>query len=329
MSSSASRAWMASGSAGQAGGADMGTEVRLLHVARRAVVEIVQAGLADADDPGMLRQRGDVLGRRDRRLGRVVRMDADGAPEIRLGLGHRRQACATAPGVVPMVTISPTPAAAARASTSGTFGLGEVVEVAVGIDQHQTLRRPARRSAGTRPAAPAGPCRRGSGVGQSRPAARASAGTPSWSSIRPMLSGMNGCSTVRDHAQRVGQHAQHRRHPRRIGPAQRPGRLAVDIAVGGADDLPDLLQRLVEDLPVQPAAHQLRQRVGGGQQFRVVLGRRPPARQPPVAVARDQRQRPLRQVAQVVRQLDVDPGDQRLVADSVPSPPNGFSRSRK
>ena len=41
------------GQAGQAGSADVGAEVGLLHVAGGAVVEVVQAGLADADDPGV------------------------------------------------------------------------------------------------------------------------------------------------------------------------------------------------------------------------------------------------------------------------------------
>ena len=83
--------------AGQSRGADMGAEAGLLHVARGAVVEVVEAGLADADDLGMAGQCGDVLGCRDRFLRRVVRVDADGAPEVRLRFGDRRQAAATAP----------------------------------------------------------------------------------------------------------------------------------------------------------------------------------------------------------------------------------------
>ena len=82
---------------GQAGGADVGAEVLLLHVARGAVVEVVEAGLADADHPRMLGQRGDGFGVGNRRFRGVVRMDADGAPEVGLRLGQRRKALRTAP----------------------------------------------------------------------------------------------------------------------------------------------------------------------------------------------------------------------------------------
>ena len=122
-----------------------------------------------------------------------------------------------------------------------------------------------------------------------------------------MMSGMNGCSTVATTRSVSASTRSTAAIRGRVGLAQRPGRLPVDIAVGGADHLPNLLQRLVEGLPVQPVAQRVRQRLGGGEQRRVVLGRGPPARQLAVAVARDQRQRALRQVAEVVRQLDVDP----------------------
>ena len=54
----------------------------------------------------------------DRLFRGVVRVHAHGAPDIRLRLGQCRQHLRLA-SVVPIVTISPTPAAAARASTSG------------------------------------------------------------------------------------------------------------------------------------------------------------------------------------------------------------------
>ena len=78
--------------AGQPGGADMGAEILLLHVARGAVVEVVQAGFADADDLRVVRHLGQGFRRRDRRFRGVVRMHADGAPEVRVRLGHGRQA---------------------------------------------------------------------------------------------------------------------------------------------------------------------------------------------------------------------------------------------
>ena len=167
MSSSASRAWMASGRPARRAARIWARKFSCCTSRGRAVVEVVQAGLADADDPGMAGHGGDVLRRRDRRFGGVVRMDADGAPEVRAAPRSSPAGVRDWASVVPMVTISPTPAAAARASTVGTFGLGEVVEVAVGIDQHQaSLRHHAagRRSAGTRPAAPAD----GDAVGQRR-----------------------------------------------------------------------------------------------------------------------------------------------------------------
>ena len=97
MSSSASRAWMASGTPARRAARMWARKFCLLHVAGGAVVEVVQAGLADADDPRVGGQRGEGFGRGDRRLGGVVRVDADGAPEVRVRLGHGRQACGTAP----------------------------------------------------------------------------------------------------------------------------------------------------------------------------------------------------------------------------------------
>ena len=90
-----------------------------------------------------------------------------------------------------------------------------------------------------------------------------------------MLSGMKGCSTVAMRPERVGEDAQHRAHPGRVGLAQRPRRLAIDIGVGGADHLPGLLERLVKRLPVQALAQHRRQRVRGPEQLGVVLGDRP------------------------------------------------------
>ena len=58
-----------------------------------------------------------------------------------------------------------------------------------------------------------------------------------------MLPGMNGCSTVATARSTSASTRSTCAHAQRIGLAQRPGRLAVDIAVGRADHLPRLLQR--------------------------------------------------------------------------------------
>ena len=107
-----------------------------------------------------------------------------------------RSRCGDWPSRVPIVTISPTPASAARASTVGTLGGLEIVEMAMRIDQHQARYAASSTKRGKMP------CGAGSvGPGRQSPAemrrsCAGPAGTPSWSSIRAMLPGMNGCSTV-------------------------------------------------------------------------------------------------------------------------------------
>ena len=73
--------------AGYSGGADMRAEGGLLHIPRCRLVEIVQAGLADPDHLRVVRKRGNLLGRRHGSFGSVLRVNADGAPHIRPGLG--------------------------------------------------------------------------------------------------------------------------------------------------------------------------------------------------------------------------------------------------
>ncbi len=151
----------------QSGGANMGPEAGLLHVARRSIVEIVQAGFADADDPLVAGERGDGFGRRDRRFGRMVRMHAYGTPEIGLRFDHRRQSLRLRQCGADGDHLADAGGGRTREDVR-TFGLGEVVEMAVRIDQHQCIRPPARRSAGTRPAVPAAP-RRPSASNPDRP----------------------------------------------------------------------------------------------------------------------------------------------------------------
>ena len=128
-----------------------------------------------------------------------------------------------------------------------------------------------------------------------------------------MLPGMNGCSTV----------ATARSCP--PAPAARspsaPGRsCAAPMAPAGRCSHwprgpPSRPLPAPRGTPAGPTARAPdRQRGGGAQQLGVLFGRRSPARQPAVAVARHQRQRALRQIAQVVRQLDVDARNDRLVA---------------
>ena len=179
-------------------------------------------------------------------------MHADGAPEVR----HAPRPCAGRPSRLRQRGADGHHLA--HAGRGGArqdrrqFHRREVVQVAVGIDQHQAA--PAPRSAGTRPAAPAAGCHRpAASPGPAMP--RASAGTPSWSSICAMLPGMNGCSTVATTRIASTSTRSTDAHAGLVGLVQRPGRLAVDIAVGGADHLPDLLERLVEGLPVHAGAH--------------------------------------------------------------------------
>ena len=166
--------------AGQAGGTDMSAEIVLLHIPRRAVVEVVQAGFADADDLRMLGQRGERLRRRDLGLRGVVRMDPDGAPDIWRGFPPisvrwrtARWWCRWSP------SRPPRPLGAGQ--HIGQFRRGVIIQVAVRIDQHRTMLQSGFRlphNAGKRPGVAAAPCRRAAG----RPASailRASPGTPS------------------------------------------------------------------------------------------------------------------------------------------------------
>ena len=275
----------------------------------------------------MAGQGGDILWRRDRFLRRVMRMDADGAPEVRLRRRDRRQASRLrqrgADGHHPAHAQPPRRAPARPARSA----VGVVVEVAVGIDQH--ARRPARRSAGTRPAAPAAAMPSASGRAESGQLPRLRRHPELVQHPRHAVRHERLQHAWRSPAARPTQHPQHRRHPRRIGPAQRPRRLAVDVAIGGADDLPDLLQRLVEHLAVQPLAQRAGQRLPPRQQLRIVLGGRPPR---PAALPRSCARSATASAAPGCPRSFASSTLIRVISawcDSVPSPPNGFSRSRK
>ena len=102
-----------------------------------------------------------------------------------------------------------------------------------------------RRNAGRCPAAPAAQCRPAAACARSASCA-ASGGHAELVQQPRHAARHERLQHGRDRPQHVDQHAQHGRHPRRVGLAQRPGRLVIDIGVGGADHLPDLLQRLAQ-----------------------------------------------------------------------------------
>ena len=113
-----------------------GPEPFLLHLARRLVVEVVEPGFADADDPRVVGQCRDHLAVRDPASPALCGW----TPTVPQTFGERSASACTCrdwANVVPMVTIRPTPAAVARADDVRDLGVGEVVEVAVAIDQHQ------------------------------------------------------------------------------------------------------------------------------------------------------------------------------------------------
>ena len=87
MSSSASRVWTTSGSCGLAAGGDVRAEAAALPLAVAVIVVIIQAAFADPDHARM-RGAGDELGGVDMCvLIGLVRVDADGRPDVRFALG--------------------------------------------------------------------------------------------------------------------------------------------------------------------------------------------------------------------------------------------------
>ena len=103
--------------AGAARGGDVGAEAARLPIARRQVVEIVEAALADRDHP---RVRGELDQRRgivQAFLAGLVRVDADGAVNLGATLGQSRCRPASLSASRAMWTMVPTPAAFARSIT--------------------------------------------------------------------------------------------------------------------------------------------------------------------------------------------------------------------
>ena len=140
---------------GQARATDMGAEVFPLHLARRTVVEVIQSGLADPDHlrmPGERRQRFRCGNRRFRG---VVRMHPDGAPEMFVRLGQCRKSLRLRQSGADGDHLAHPGGGSARQHLR-QLHRGVVVEMAVGIDQHQGTTRSFPGSAETPPAAPAG-----------------------------------------------------------------------------------------------------------------------------------------------------------------------------
>ena len=71
----------------------------------------------------------------------------------------------------------------------------------------------------------------------------------------PRRVGHEGLCQHGEVAHRLGEDVEHGRHPRRIGPPQRPRRQFVDIAVGGGNDGPDRLQGPMESLVIEVGPH--------------------------------------------------------------------------
>ena len=104
---------------GLARGGDMGAKAPLLRFARRIVVMIVEAGLAERDDLGRARAR-DEIGRGDvRLLMRVMRMGADRAIDVGKAFRDRQQLGLPLTRVE-IVTMRSMPAARARPTTASS-----------------------------------------------------------------------------------------------------------------------------------------------------------------------------------------------------------------
>ena len=171
---------------------------------------------------------------------------------------------------------------------------------------------PARRSAGTPPAAPAAQSRPPE-ASPDRPVAAHPPAPQAGPASAPMLPGMNGCSTVAiTRSASTSTRSTAPSAPDRSAAAPRaPG----DRYSHWRHGRPSRHPPAPRGTPAGPAARAAQPGSASAAASSSLSSSvsRPPARQPALAVARDQRQRALRQVAEVVRQLDVDPRDQRLV----------------
>ena len=208
----------------------------------------------------------------ERLLGRPVRVHADRAVDPRIGLGDREHAIETCRARVPIVCITcDAGRTGAREDRLALLGERREVEMAVAVDQHP---RGCSAKRGKTPPASAAACPAASCglVPIVRERCARPRAPPSWSRIRADASGRNAWVNERQPADGLGQRVEHGRHARRVGLAQRPGRLRVDVAVGGADDLEDRLERAAQRLHRHLGAHAVEQSA----RLRRAAGRRRP-----------------------------------------------------
>ena len=138
---------------------DMGAKAFDLLGARTVLIVEIEPGFADADDLGMVRGLDQPVGGALPLLLRLVRMNADRAPDVAVTLGN---------GPDPLELVEAradrqhaTDAGHAGACQHRLFVAGKLgkIEMAMAVDQHVSSRqRRVRRSAGTRPAAWAASC---------------------------------------------------------------------------------------------------------------------------------------------------------------------------
>ena len=113
----------------------------------------------------------------------------------------------------------------------------------------------------------------------------------------------------------LGQSVEHRPHPRRVGLAQGPGRLSIDVAIGRAHHVEDRLERPAQRLPGHRRAHLIEQLLRRRHKRAVVLGRIAGLGHPAVAVTLDQREHALHEIAVVVGEVPVHAGDHRAARE--------------
>jgi len=119
MSASQSREWITSGSPVARAATMWRRKPSSCGRARRVVVVIVEPGLADGDDLRMLRARDQIVGGYVELLIGVMRMGADRAEDV-WNFSAIASTCACFFTRVEMVTMRPTPAAPARATSVST-----------------------------------------------------------------------------------------------------------------------------------------------------------------------------------------------------------------
>lgn len=143
--------------ASQPGRADMGAEIRLLHIPRRPVIEVVEARFPNPDHGGMLRHGGKRFRVWNWRFRRVMGMHADRAPK---------------PSLLPRDHVRQPPGLLESRANGDEFrdacfagplqhlrqlSAGVVIQVAMRIYQHQAFRLPVPHNAGTPPEVAAEP----------------------------------------------------------------------------------------------------------------------------------------------------------------------------